>query len=67
MILEEVSKPDETNKIDSDKKYNSADHKSHLDLLDDGDSQKDHSDSQEHVFNGNRTNVAILIVVDIEQ
>lgn len=67
MISEQIGKPHESNKVYRDQKDYSAYYQCYLDLLDDGDCQKDHCYSQQHVFDGHRPNVSVLIIVHVEE
>lgn len=68
MIWEKIgSDPDEPHKINCNEQNNSADNQSDSDILNDSDCKENDCYTKQHVFDGDRTNITVLIVVDIEQ
>lgn len=66
MVFKEISKPHKTDKVNSDKQHNSTNNQSNLYLVNDGHSQKDNCDPQQHILYSYWTDVAVLVVVYVK-
>ena len=68
MVREEGGgEPDEADKVKGREENHSTDHQGHFYLLNYGDCEEDHSQPQQHILDGYRSDIGVLVVEYVKE